>query len=108
MASDRPYTDNNLTLFKLAGQLDISENKLSQVINTQSQDNFFEFVNKYRVEMVIEKMKNGEHKSRTLLGLALDSGFNSKASFNRSFKRITGLTPSDYLRTKVSHQTHIK
>ena len=106
MVSDRPYTDSNLTLVKLAGQLDISENKLSQVINTRSQNNFFEFVNRYRVELLIEKMKSGEHKSRTLLGLAFDSGFNSKASFNRSFKRITGLTPSDYLKTKEIHRTH--
>jgi AraC-like DNA-binding protein len=55
------------------------------------------------VELVIKKMKSGEHKGTTLLGLAFNSGFNSKASFNRAFKRITGLTPSDYLRTKVIH-----
>ena len=99
MESNKSFTDNNLTLDKLAGQLDISENKLSQVINTQSKDNFFEFVNKYRVEMVIRKMEEGEHKTSTLLGLAFDSGFNSKASFNRAFKRITGVTPTDYLKT---------
>ena len=92
-----------MALIKLAGQLGVSENKLSQVINTRSRDNFFDFVNKYRVELVIEKMENGEHKGTTLLGLAFNSGFNSIASFNRAFKRITGLTPSDYLRTKVIH-----
>lgn len=99
MHSDKPFTDKNLTLDKLAEQLDISENKLSQVINTQSRDNFFEFVNKYWVELVIEKMKSGEHISSTLLGLAFDSGFNSKASFNRAFKKHTGYTPSEYLKT---------
>jgi AraC-like DNA-binding protein len=100
MQMNKPFTDQQLTLVKLAGQLDISENKLSQVINTKSQDNFFEFVNKYRVELVIEKMKSGKHKSSTLLGLAFDSGFNSKASFNRAFKRITGTTPSEFLKSR--------
>jgi AraC-like DNA-binding protein len=99
MENARPFIDKNLTLIKLAGQLDISENKLSQVINTKSPYNFFEFVNRYRVELVIQKMKSGEHKSTTLLGLAFDSGFNSKASFNRAFKKYTGHTPSDYLKT---------
>lgn len=100
MRLEKPFTDQQLTLVKLARQLDISENKLSQVINTRTQDNFFEFVNKYRVELVIDKLKGGEHKSSTLLGLAFDSGFNSKASFNSAFKKITGLTPSAFLKSR--------
>jgi AraC-like DNA-binding protein len=106
MDREKPFTDNNLTLFKLAEQLDISENKLSQVINTQSRCNFFEFINKYRVDLVVEKMKSHEHENITLLGLALDSGFNSKASFNRAFKKVTGLTPSEFLRSRGIHQLH--
>jgi len=94
--AEQPYIDPNLTLFKLADQLKTTENKLSQVINSQSGYNFFEFVNKYRVAMVIDKMSSQEHRASTLLGLALDSGFNSKASFNRSFKKFTGRTPSEY------------
>jgi len=66
------------------------------VINSQSGYNFFEFVNKYRVVMVIDKMSGQELRTSTLLGLALDSGFNSKASFNRAFKKFTGRTPSEY------------
>lgn len=106
MDREKPFTDNNLTLFKLAEQLDISENKLSQVINTQSRCNFFEFINKYRVDLVVEKMKSHEHENITLLGLALDSGFNSKASFNRAFKKVTGLTPSEFLRSRGIHHLH--
>ena len=101
MESEKPFTDPNLTLFKLAGELETTENKLSQVINSQSGYNFFEFVNKYRVDMVISKMAGNELISSTLLGLALDSGFNSKASFNRAFKKFTGQTPSEYLKANT-------
>lgn len=96
MKEDQPFLDPGLSLFKLAEQLNTTENKLSQLINSQSGRNFFEFVNQYRVELLIEKMKAGELQHSTLLGLALDSGFNSKASFNRAFKKFTGQTPSEY------------
>jgi AraC-like DNA-binding protein len=102
MEIEKPYIDNNLTLFILAEQIGISENNLSQVINSKYQINFFDFVNKYRVELVVEKLKKGEHKMSTLLGIAYDSGFNSKASFNRAFKKSTGLTPSEFIKTNLN------
>jgi AraC-like DNA-binding protein len=98
MESSGPFTDPNLTLSMLAGQMGMSENRLSYIINNRSGRNFFEFINGFRIEMVIKKMKNGEHIKATLLGLAYDSGFNSKASFNRAFKKFTGFTPSEYLK----------
>ena len=101
METNKPYVDKNLTLFKLAEDLKISENKLSHIINTQSGLNFFEFINKYRVEDVIARMKGGEHLKSTLLGIAYDSGFNSKASFNRAFKKFTQQTPSEFLNSKI-------
>jgi len=98
MEREKPFVDKNLTLYKLAGQLNVSENKLSQIMNSIGEMNFFDFINEYRVKTVISMMERGEHRSNTLLGLALDSGFNSKATFNRSFKKFTGLTPSEYLK----------
>ena len=59
--------------------------------------NFNDFVNKYRVEEVKKAFDNGDHKKSTLLGIAFDCGFNSKATFNRAFKKNTGLSPKDYL-----------
>ena len=97
MDMEKPYTDPNLTLFMLAGYLGMTENRLSFIINSRSGYNFFEFINSYRVKMVISRMKNREYLSSTLLGLAFDSGFNSKASFNRAFRKFTGSTPSEYL-----------
>jgi AraC-like DNA-binding protein len=98
MENDKPFLDPGLSLYRLAEQLNTTENKLSQLINSRSGANFFEFVNRYRVEMLIKLMKEGELQHSTLLGLALDSGFNSKASFNRAFKKFTGQTPSEYLK----------
>ena len=59
--------------------------------------NFNDFINNYRIEAVKENLKKGEHKKTTLLGIAFDCGFNSKATFNRAFKKSTGLSPKDYL-----------
>ena len=49
------------------------------------------------------KLKLGEHRNQTLLGLALDSGFNSKATFNRSFKKLTSLSPKEWMAQNVSN-----
>ncbi len=95
MQQEKPYLDPKLTLAELAEQLNISANQLSQVINQQEQVNFHDFVNKYRVEEFIEKAARNNNFS--LLGNALDSGFNSKSSFNGVFKKHKGMTPSQYL-----------
>ncbi len=59
---------------------------------------FSEFLNEYRVNEVKEKLKTEDRSLQTILAIALDSGFNSKASFNRVFKKHTGLTPSEYVK----------
>ena len=59
--------------------------------------NFNDFVNEKRAEAVITKLKKGEHVENTLLGIALDCGFNSKTTFNRAFKKHTGASPKQYI-----------
>ena len=71
--------------------------ELSELINNGIGLNFNDFINHYRVEDVKEKLKNGIHNQKTLLGIALDSGFNSKATFNRAFKKSTSLSPKDFV-----------
>ena len=95
MTVEKPYLDPKLSLSGLARQLNISPNQLSQVINQQAQVNFYDFINKYRVEEFIQAAKR--NKKYSLLALALDSGFNSKSSFNNIFKKQKGIAPSKYL-----------
>ncbi|MBT3604156.1 MAG: helix-turn-helix transcriptional regulator [Candidatus Latescibacteria bacterium] len=96
MNTEKPYLNDRLTLSQLATELDISGNHLSQIINEQSQQSFFDFVNHYRIEAVKEKLQDTQYDAHSLLAIALDCGFGSKSSFNRIFKNTTGRTPTQY------------
>jgi len=91
------YLNPELTLSSLSESLNIHPNLLSRIINEGTDKNFSDFINEYRVATVIEKIKNPLYKNITLLGIAHESGFNSKTSFYRTFKKITNKTPSEYL-----------
>ncbi|WP_242157217.1 AraC family transcriptional regulator [Aestuariivivens sediminis] len=95
MEREKPYLNNKLTISELAEELSLSTNHLSQIINQYEQVNFHDFINKYRVEEFI--LKAQEDTSFSLLGLAYDSGFNSKSTFNTVFKKFKSLTPSQYI-----------
>lgn len=90
------YLNDSLSLTDLAEAMDISSRKLSEFLNKSIQINFYTLINDYRVAEVQERLKEEESKKYTLLGLAQDSGFQSKASFNRIFKNKTGMSPSQY------------
>lgn len=96
MQSEKPYLNPDLTLQQLASQVNISPHYLSQVINEQFKANFFEYINRFRVEEVKSRINNPKFDSFSLLGIAFDSGFNSKSAFNRIFKKFTNQTPSQY------------
>jgi len=95
MEEKKPYLNPRLSLSDLSRELDISSNQLSQIINQQAGVNFHDFVNKYRVDEFLQNANS--NKSFSLLALALDSGFNSKSSFNYIFKKQKGISPSQYL-----------
>lgn len=101
MQNERPYLNGKLSLKEAAEYLEISVNHLSQVINEQLGINFFDFVNGYRVEEVKRLLNDPEYKQYTLLTVAYDSGFNSKSSFNNIFKKVTGLTPTNYINQEI-------
>ena len=98
---EKPYLNGQLKLTDLSKYLNISVHHLSQIINEQLGKNFFDFVNEYRVQEVKTRLSDPEHKHYTLLSIAYDSGFNSKSSFNSTFKKITGFTPSQYLKQQT-------
>lgn len=97
MENKKPYLEAELSLTDLAKQLNTNTSVLSKVINDGTGRNFNDFINSYRVQEVINKLKNGEHQRQTLLGIAYDCGFNSKATFNRAFKKVTGQSPKEYI-----------
>ena len=99
MAVDRLYADPELTLPALARRLGIPRNTLSDLINRSTGDNFYTFVNTYRVEEVKRLLLDPAKQNLTLLGLALEAGFNSKATFNAAFKAIAKMTPTQYKAT---------
>ena len=92
----RPYLDPELSLQELADKLDMSRHQLSTLINKKHRKNFYEFINKQRVEKVKHLMRDPSNKNLKIISLAYDAGFNSKATFNRVFKNITNLTPGQY------------
>ena len=72
---------------------------LSKVLNEGYDKNFFDFINTHRIEELKARLHNPQFRSYTLLSMALEVGFNSKTAFNRSFKKLTNQTPSEYLTT---------
>ena len=96
MKTNRPFLDENLTLPKLAAQIDCTANRLSQVINQETGLNFYNFVNTHRIEQVKESLRDKSLSRSTILDIAFDCGFRSKASFNKIFKQMVGVTPSQY------------
>jgi AraC-like DNA-binding protein len=99
MESDRSYRNNELTLPDLARELGTTPHKLSEVLNSQLKQSFYDFVNGYRVREVKRRLADARSQNLTLLSLALDAGFASKSTFNSVFKKHTGQTPSEYRRT---------
>ncbi|WP_230934386.1 helix-turn-helix domain-containing protein [Psychroserpens luteolus] len=95
--NDKIYENSTLTLSDVAKKLETTTKVVSSVVNSGFQMNFNDFINHYRVEAVIEQLKKGEQNTKTLLGIALECGFNSKATFNRAFKKHTSLSPKEYL-----------
>ena len=96
VAANRLYADAELTLTSLAVKLNIHPHDLSRIINVGMEKNFSDFINEFRVREIVRKMQDPAHDRLTLLGIAYESGFNSKTTFNRVFKEMTGKTPVEY------------
>ena len=90
------YTDSTLNREKVAEKLGISPGYVSLIVNTITEDNFANYINKYRVEAVKEMISNSEYENYNLLAMGLESGFTSKTTFYKAFKKLTGQTPNEY------------
>ncbi|WP_010180097.1 helix-turn-helix domain-containing protein [Aquimarina agarilytica] len=96
LQTQKPYLDENLSLNSLANLVGTSDKKLSILLNQHLKTTFYDLINKKRVDAVKEKIKYGECEKLTILGVAHESGFKSKSSFNRIFKKETGQSPTEY------------
>jgi len=103
LEEDKVFKENELRLDDLAAYLNINRHQMSQVINEQYGVNFFELINQYRIDYVKQLLINPDNDHLTILQLAYEAGFNNKVSFNRYFKKLTGMTPSAY-RLKFKHE----
>jgi AraC-like DNA-binding protein len=96
MASEKPFLNAKLDIYTLAEKASINKHQLSQAINLGLSINFYDYVNSYRIGEFKRKVKEENYGHLSLLGIALESGFNSKSSFNLVFKKNEGMTPSAF------------
>jgi len=97
------YLQHNFSLQNLSEELNVPYYQLSAIINRETQMNFNDYLNSYRVQHCIKRMKNGESKNITLEALGYECGFNNRNSFTQSFKKVTGLTPSAFVKQLEAH-----
>jgi AraC-like DNA-binding protein len=100
MSNEQLYLDSNLSLQKLANHLAISPNYISQTLNETLCTNFFDFINKWRIEAAKPKILANQD---SVLNVALEVGFNARSSFYKAFKQATGQTPSEFRKQNSSH-----
>ena len=98
MKEKKPFLIPSLPLNELAKEVHLPQRYVSFLINQYHHKNYKEYINGYRIQEFLEKAKSEEKNYKTLLGLALESGFSSKSTFNQVFKNQVGQSPSDYLK----------
>ncbi|WP_395342278.1 helix-turn-helix domain-containing protein [Ningiella sp. W23] len=93
MQRERLFCENELTLHRLSSAINVSENHISETLSQYLNLNFFKFINQYRVDEAKTLLANTE---LSIVDISLESGFNSRSTFNAAFKKAEGLTPSQY------------
>lgn len=96
MEQESPYLEDNITQVGLAKKLGMTSHHLSEVLNFCFEQNFYNFINIYRVNKAKEILKNNTLENHKIEIIGYDAGFSNKSSFNRVFKNLTGVTPSQY------------
>lgn len=102
MTQQRPYLDENLNLYKLAELVGVADKKLSLLLNHHMKTNFYDYINGFRVELVKQRLSDPSANIFTIMAIANDCGFKSKSSFNRTFKRLTGISPSEFRQSRLA------
>lgn len=101
MTREKLYLNEHLSLKDVAKRLNTDPNLVSFILNNHLGNNFHDFVNRYRVQEVVHKLGDPSLGHLTLLGIAMEAGFNSKTTFNRVFKQVMGMTPTEFQKGKT-------
>jgi AraC-like DNA-binding protein len=99
LEEEKVYRENNINLDNLAERLGTTRHSTSQIINEHFGVNFFELINNYRIKEAMVILKNDTSREKNIIDVAYEVGFNNKVTFNKSFKKINEVTPSQYLKT---------
>ncbi|MCO6492617.1 MAG: helix-turn-helix transcriptional regulator [Phaeodactylibacter sp.] len=102
MKTEQPHLDASLKLSDLAARLDIPSHHLSQVLNEGMGVGFYDFVNAYRVEAAQQRLHDKKYRHYSILAIGLECGFTNKTTFNRTFKKVAGMTPSEFLNKEMA------
>lgn len=100
MENEKPFKNSELNIYGLSQMLGISRNHLTQVLNEELKQSFFEFINEHRVREAQELMLNPAYMHMNLPGIAIESGYKSKTTFFSNFKKITGDSPQEWLKKR--------
>ena len=100
MREQQLFKNPKLSASEVAEQLGISRQQLSEILNVHLETRFQDYLNHYRVEAFIKCLDQENYKNYTLLGIATEVGFSSKSSFNATFKKLKGMTPSQYKKSE--------
>ena len=104
LEEEKIHLSENLSLGEMAGHVGITDKKLSELLNKHLNTNFYNLINEYRVGEVKKRLCDESSSKYTLLAIAFECGFQSKASFNRIFKQKTGLSPAEYRKSIIAKQ----
>jgi len=96
MNTEKPYLTPEITLLELSKQVSIPHRALSEIINNSLNQNFYDFINSYRIKESQRLFEKQENKNKTVLEILYAVGYNSKSSFNVAFKKYAGMTPSQF------------
>ena len=96
--NQRAFVNPEFNLNLLSRDLDLEKHKLSQILGDYFDTSFYDLLNQYRIEEVCKQLLSSRQENYSILGIAFDCGYQSKSSFNTAFKKIKGITPSEFIK----------
>ena len=108
LETEKPFLSSEISLVQLANLLDIKPHILSYTINEGFNENFNQFINRYRIEEAKNLLINPKKNHLSISGIGYEVGFNSKSTFNATFKKLTNQTPIQFKNERLSEKTGTK